>query len=255
MTAPLRISLLHIAPVPGNLLYNRRLLAQAIKRAAEKGADWAVSPELAVSGYQFSRLVGTDWIAPQPDSWMREFCQLVNRLQITVFVGGPERDRQTDKLYNSVFLINSTGELLGKHRKINTRPDLWATPGETILPIQWQTLKVGLLICADAYTRQVTETLKRQGTQILVSSAAWGPGLHGPEGEWEQRTRETGLPLIVCNRTGKEETLDFMQAESLVIKDGRRLLAYRSDRSVVLTFDWDVDTMCPLSSEFQRDYL
>jgi hypothetical protein len=27
------------------------------------------------------------------------------------------------------------------------------------------------------------------------------------------------------------------------------------DNEVVLTFDWDVDTMRPLSSDYQRDYL
>ena len=252
---PLRISLLHVAPVPGDLAYNRQLLEKAVRLAAEKGADWAVSPELAVSGYQFSRSVGTDWIAPQPDRWMAEFCQTVKYLQITVFLAGPERDEQTDKLYNSVFVINSHGEILGKHRKVNTRPDPWASPGESVSLIEWQTLKVGVLICSDAYTAYVTDTLKAQGAQILVSPAAWGPGLHGPKGEWEQRTRETGLPLIVCNRTGEEETISFLQAESLIIKEGKRLLAFRSPRSVVLTFDWDVDTMRPLSSDYQRDYL
>jgi N-carbamoylputrescine amidase len=61
---------------------------------------------------------------------------------------------------------------------------------------------VGILICADVYTRDIAEDLRGQGAQLLVSPAAWGPDLNGPEGEWEQRTQETGLPLVVCNRTG-----------------------------------------------------
>ena len=114
---------------------------------------------------------------------------------------------------------------------------------------------IGLLICADAYTRDIAARLKSQGADILVSPAAWGPGLHGPEGEWEQRTVETGLPLIVCNRTGNDHTVSFMGAESLVVKNGKRLLAHHSERSVVLTFDWDLATMELVSKEYHKDYL
>jgi len=187
---------------------------------------------------------------------MAQFCQLVKSLQISVFLAGPERDATTGKLHNSAFLINSDGEIIGKHCKINVHAEAsWASPGEAISAIAWNSLKVGLLICADAYTKDIAGSLKAQGAQLLVSPAAWAPGLYGPAGEWEQRTRDTGLPLIVCNRTGKEETLSFVQAESVVVKQGKRVLAHRSTRSVVLTFDWDLETMDLLSPAYQKDDL
>lgn len=37
---------------------------------------------------------------------------------------------------------------------------------------------------------------------MLISSAAWAHGFHGPNGEWERCTQNAGLPLLVCNRTG-----------------------------------------------------
>jgi hypothetical protein len=60
--------------------------------------------------------------------------------------------------------------------------------------------RVGMLICADAYTSEIARNLQAQGAQLLVSAAAWAPGHHGPNGEWERCTHDTGLPLIVCNR-------------------------------------------------------
>jgi len=252
----LRVSLLHVAPIVGERGCNRRLIECAVQVAAERGADWVVSPELCLCGYQFPQRIGTDWIAPQPDAWMGRFCQLVKSVQISVFLAGPERDTTTGKLHNSAFLINSDGEIIGKHRKINVHAEAsWASPGEAISAIEWNGLKVGILICSDAYTEDIAGSLKAQGAQLLVSPAAWAPGLYGPAGEWEQRTLDTGLPLIVCNRTGREETLSFLEAESLVVKNGQRMISHRSERSVVLTFDWDLATMDLLSPEYQRDDL
>ncbi len=90
---------------------------------------------------------------------------------------------------------------------------------------------------------------------MLVSPTSWGPGIHGPNGEWEQRTHETGLPLIVCNRTGAEKTLDFWNAPSLVIQNGQRLLTHISRKSAVLTFNWDFDEMTLRSSAYSIDYV
>jgi len=101
--------------------------------------------------------------------------------------------------------------------------------------------QVGLLICADAYSPGIAQSLKAQGAQLLVSAAAWGPGFHGPSGEWERCTRDTGLPLLVCNRTGVDRTLSFTGAQSVVVKDGKRLVAFASERSAICMIDWDVE--------------
>ena len=249
---PLRISLLHLAPVPGEINANRRLLEHATRIAASQGAGWVVSPELAVCGYGFSRLIGTDWILPEPGKWMSSFCELVKGLGVNVFLSLPERDSQDNGLYNSVFFIDSRGAIAARHRKINTVSDGWSSPGSTIEPFDWNGTKVGILLCADAYTSHVAATLKSKATRILVSPAAWGPWLYGPNGEWEQRTLETGLPLIVCNRTGEDSTRSFSSAESLVVINGKKLLRHTSPASVVLTFDWDLERMALLSPEFVK---
>ena len=64
------------------------------------------------------------------------------------------------------------------------------------------------------------------------------------------------MPIIVCNRSGGEgEDLDYRLAESVVAQDGRRLLAGACDRSVVFSFDWDMDAMALLSQDFSRTYV
>ncbi len=128
----LRIAFLHLAPIPGALVQNRHLITGAIMKAAGQGATWILTPELAVSGYTFADRLGTEWIEPQPDHWMVKIFRLAARRRVTIFLSHPERDPQSDQLYNTVFAITPDGRLAGTHRKINTLrvgSEAWSTPG------------------------------------------------------------------------------------------------------------------------------
>jgi len=254
----IRIALLHLAPTTSKVAQNRALVKRATQMAAESGADWVVTPELCIPGYMFMKQIGTDWILPQPDAWMKDYCQMVGRLGLTVFLSHPERDPKTDKLYNTAFVINADGNIVGKHSKIKALrgAEGWSTAGAEIEPVECDGVKVGILVCADAYKNEVAGELKDKGAQLYVSPVSWGPGQCAPDGEWEQRSLDNDLPIIVCNRSGQEdEELDYRKAESVVAKDGRRLLEATSDKSVILSFDWDLAEMTCLSSEFDRIYL
>lgn len=255
MSAPcLRLSLLHLAPKTGNFAGNARSIQHAMRVAAARGAALAITPELALPGFLF-RANGFAWIEAQPDRWLRAVATTARHLGIAVLVGTAERDRVTGNLHNSAFLIDQDGAISGHCRKINVAADGWSRAGDTVMPMQWRALRIGGLICADAYTPDIAASLRAQGADILISPANWGPGVHGPAGEWEERSRETGLPFIVCNRTGRESGLDFSAAESVVIVGGKRLMAHRSPHPVTLTLDWDTVAGVPGSPDFVTDIL
>ncbi len=75
--ARIRIAMIHFAPEPGGVDANRLRIEQGTRLAAEKGANWVLTPELAVSGYGFADVIGTDWIQPQPDVWMNSYATLL----------------------------------------------------------------------------------------------------------------------------------------------------------------------------------
>ena len=255
----LRIALLHLAPIPGDLTGNRRLVEKAVTAAARLGATWIITPELIVTGYTFADSIGTGWILPQPDSWMTHMSRLAAQLRVTLFLSCPEQDRKTRTFYNPLFAIAANGTLVGTHRTIHTLrvgSESWSSPGTQAVAIPVPPFtRIGMLICADAFTSQIARNLQAQGAQLLVSSAAWAPGHHGPNGEWERCTKDTGLPLIVCNRTGPDRTLDFRQAESVVAKDGQRLLSLSSARSAVFAIEWDLRKQTLAAQDYQTLYL
>ncbi len=250
----IKIALLHLLPISGDIQYNQDLIERAVKRAAEKNVDWIITPELAVSGLQFSRSIGTDWIQQQPDEWMNYFRKLVKSLNTNVFIGYPEKTA-TGELYNSVFVINRNGDLIGRQRKNATLSDGWCHSGNSSEVLDLDGIKIGIMICADAYTDKIARSLLKKGAEIIVAPSSWGPGLDGPNGEWEQRSIDTGLPVFVCNRTGEDETVSFWEAESLIIRNGKRLLAHKSEQSAILTFEWNLEKMDLISSNFEVDYI
>ncbi len=252
----LRIAFLHLAPIPGALARNRHLVTVALIKAADTGATWILTPELAVSGYTFADSLGTQWIEPQPDHWVAKIHRFAASRRLTIFLSHPERDPQSDLLFNSIFAIDPDGRLAGSHRKINALrvgSEAWSTPGTQATACRLaQFGTVGLLICADAYSPGIANSLKAQGATMLVSSAAWAPGIHGPNGEWERCTKDTGLPLFVCNRTGPDRTLDFTKAETVVAQNGRRLFSLSSERSAIFVIEWDLKTGTLAHSDYQR---
>ena len=247
----LRIALCHLEAEPGDIAGNRSLVENAVETAARAGAGWIVTPELCVPGYGFAEKIGTDWIRPQPGPWMQAMMQRAEALKVTLFLSHPEREPTAGTLHNTVFVIGSNGGILGSYRKIRALKhgaEAWSSPGTTAEPIEVPSFgRVGVLICADAWKPDIAEELQRKGALILVSSAAWSPGEHGPGDVWERRTQETGIPLVVCNRTGMDGDTDFRPSESIVAYQGRRLHTFRSKTSAVFLVDWNPDRAVPFS--------
>ncbi|WP_338785960.1 carbon-nitrogen hydrolase family protein [Metabacillus sp. FJAT-53654] len=171
----LKVALLHLLPIAGDIKKNQSLIEKAVKRAADQNVDWIITPELAVSGLQFSQKIGTKWIMQQPDEWMLNFVSLVQSLNTNVFLGCPEKS-ESGELYNSVFVIDRGGNIIGKQRKITSIIDDWSTSGAFIEPIDMGNVKIGVLICADAYNKNIADKFLAKGAEILIAPSAWVQG-------------------------------------------------------------------------------
>jgi predicted amidohydrolase len=249
----LKVSFLHLEPKLGDIEFNRRLIEKGIDIAIAHGAKWILTPELAVTGYYFTEYIGTDWIKPQPEEWLDSLLGISRKTGISIFLSHPEKDEYTGKLHNSVFVL-SKGLFTGRYRKIEVHPgseEGWSTAGNELEPVDVDGIKVGLLICADTWEGDKAKVLAEKGAQLLIVPAAWPMRQYGPEDRWERRTAETGIPLWVSNRTGREKEIDWRDADSVVAAKGKRYLEICLDYSAVLLFDWDKNTMIPISKEFE----
>lgn len=238
------IALLHLAPRPGEVAANRTALEQAARRAAAGGARLIVTPELAVSGYGFRDLVGTDWIAAGQSALFAWAGALARETGASLVLGTPEAAPENGALFNSMVLFAPDGTLVGRHRKINALrfgSESWSTPGDrpTVLTVDGIG-RIGFFVCADMYSTRLVDETAAQGVDLLLSAAAWAPGLHGPDGEWERASASTGRPVLVCNRTGKD-VLDFDAARSVAAVAGAIAFSHASPEPRIVLVDWTPD--------------
>ena len=246
----LNIAMLHIAPrlakSEADIAFNAALIELGMRQAKAHGARWVMTPELALTGYKFNSEIGTSWITSDVDVWTRQLQQVADELELVLFLSHLEEDEQTKRRFNTLFVINQSGDIIARHRKINTIPgsESWSTKGEQATVVDIDNIKVGLLICADAWPEQHANSLKAQGAEVMLSSANWPPGQYGPGETWEKRVQETGLAIFVNNRTGKEKGFDMSEGESIVssLENGnaQRLFSHSSSENYLLLLNYNL---------------
>src|SRR5262249_23269882 len=130
---------------------------------------------------------------------------------------------------------------LGRHRKINVLKvgcESWSTPGQSAAVVAIEGVgRVGLFVCADMYSERLVDETAALGTDLLISGAAWAPGEHGPNGEWERASLSTGSSVLVCNRTGID-VLDFRAARSVAAISGSLVHWHQSASGALVLVDW-----------------
>ena len=67
-----------------------------------------------------------------------------------------------------------------------------------------------------------------------------------------KRSKETGLPVFVNNRTGLERQFDLRESVSVVSYQGERLLSHQSPTSELILIDWDAQKNALLDYRTQK---
>jgi len=112
---------------------------------------------------------------PIPGAYSNLFCELAKRYQIWLCVGLTEKTEHCN--YNTALLIDTAGNIIGKHRKINllTVEFPYYAVGQKLEVFDTPFGKIGLNICADNYIDAIdmAHTLARMGAQLILAPSSW----------------------------------------------------------------------------------
>ncbi len=140
-----------------------------IEMAASQ-AQIIVFPEDFVVGPLFGR----NQFADYDGRYFRHFQRLATKYAIDI-VPGSIPEGTPSGIYNITCYIDSSGNILGKYRKVN----LWIperdynTPGTESCVFQTRFGKVGLIICWDLIFPEIFRAMVREGVEIVICPSYW----------------------------------------------------------------------------------
>lgn len=225
----------------GNINRNLEKGFGAMRRAADRGAQLAVLPEMWSCGYDYRNLPALAAETPQVlERWQAE-----SRATGLICVGSlPEPDG--DKIYNTAYVIDR-GELVASYRKLHLfstmQEDRFLAAGEQVLVAETSLGRLGIAICYDLRFAELFRKLALEGAEIVCLPAEWPK----PRQEhWNTLLRaraiENQLFVVAANCCGVQGKLDFFGHSQLISPLGN-LLAYADEEEIELVAEFDFAEM------------
>ena len=231
MNDRLVLALAQINPTVGDIAGNRDKLLEAREQAKTLGADLVVPGELALSGYPPEDLV------LKPAFLDALACAVEEIVQATATDDGPAilvttPWRVDGKTYNAALLVDD-GRIAATRLKYDL-PNYGIFDEKRVFaagpmpgPIAFRGVRLGVIICDDMWTPDVTETLQESGAELLIVPNG-SPYEHDKLDERINlavaRIVESNLPLVYVNQVGGQDEIVFDGA-SFVIGSDRHLKA------------------------------
>jgi len=224
----MRLALAQIDPTVGDLDGNRALVLDRLEQARDAGADIAVFPELAVTGYPPEDLLLRPGFVRAAERSLDEIARAARG--IVLLVGTPHLDRD---LYNAC-AVCSGGELKALVKK-RFLPNYgvfdefrYFAPGNELFLFEHGEALIGVTVCEDMWQPGPPATdLAIAGALLLVNVSA-SPFHVGKDREREEmfrtRARDNNSYVAFCNTVGGQDELIF-DGHSVVIDDEGEVIA------------------------------
>jgi predicted amidohydrolase len=166
---------------------NFRRIEYALAQAAAEHAQIAVFPESSILGWENPEAHRLAEPIPGKDS--NRIGALARKYGLMIAIGMDEKDG--DRLYDTAILVDKSGRLLWKHRKINVLPELMTPPyaqgrPEEIGVVETEFGRIAVLICADTFTDAFVERLKALKPDLMLVPYGWA----APDDKWPEHSSE-----------------------------------------------------------------
>ena len=218
----------------GSIEKNLKYYSKKIREASKKNVKLIVLPELFLWDYfpvkedkkNFDLAITID------SKEVKHFRNLAKELKIVLTL--PIFEKSTDgKFYNSVLVIEKTGEIIGHYRKLHIPYDpgfyekFYFTPGDKGYVVCNTSIgKIGVLICFDQWFPEAARACALKGAELIIYPTAIGWDENEPcRGlrpqvlkkeqleAWININRSHAIAnnvyVLVVNRVGQEKHLNF----------------------------------------------
>lgn len=240
-----------------------------VREAADNGANIILLPELFERQYfcQEKRYDYYDYALPlEENPAVNRFKEVAKELGVVIPVSFYERD--IDRLFNTVAMIDADGCVLGIYRKTHIPDDhfyqekFYFTPGDTGFKVfDTRFGRIGVGICWDQWFPETARCMAVQGAEILLYPTAIGsePILNvDSSGHWRRvmqgHAAANLMPVVAANRIGVEtvepckenagqsSSLDFYGCSFIADATGD-IIASAKQEETILYGEFDLDAL------------
>ena len=246
----LQISVAQLNFVVGDMPGNARKIIDAATSAYAQGARLLVTPELSICGYAAEDLLLRPAFIDACDDALKTVARELAGLKgLHVVVGHPEggglrtRSVAVTRRHNRASVL-CEGQVVAHYDK-RELPNYqvfderrYFTPGQGVGVFEVEGIRVGLLICEDAWFDEPARLARDAGAQVLAVLNA-SPFHAGKGAEREQRMRERvldcGLPLIYAHLVGGQDEVIFEGRSFALDKQAQVVARAEGFREAALT--------------------
>jgi len=212
----------------GDLDGNVQKIVDAAQQAYAQGARLLLTPELSLCGYAAEDLfLRPAFIQACDDALLTLASRLAGLKGMAVVVGHPTggdvrtRSTSTQKRLNAASVLRD-GQVIASYAK-RELPNYqvfderrYFSPGEGVCVFEAgegaEALRVGLLICEDAWFEEPARLAKEAGADLLavINASPFHVGKgYEREAVMAQRVQSTGLPLVYAHLVGGQDEVVF----------------------------------------------
>lgn len=219
------IACCQFAPTIGDLDGNIDAVEAQIRAAVSAGADVAVLPELATSGYMFSDAAEAHSLAlPAASPVFARWAALAGD---SVAVVGYCEAGTDGRLYNSAVLVGAGVQVHYRKTHLWDQEKLIFTPGADLPPVlQTPHGAIAVMVCYDLEFGELTRRAAVDGAELIAAPVNW-PLFPRPAGERPgevvtamSTARTNKIAVAACDRSGVERGQPWTEGSSIVDPDG-----------------------------------
>ena len=219
--------------VVGDMPGNAQKIIAAAREAHAQGAQLLLTPELAICGYAAEDLfLRPAFLAACDDAVKTVARETAGLNGLAIVLGHPQKRAPGDPAFSPC--LNAASVLRhGQIEQTYAKRELpnyqvfderrYFVAGQSPCVFEVQGLKVGLLICEDAWFAEPARAAAQAGAQLLAVINA-SPFHLGKSAEREQtmreRVAETGLPLVYAHLVGGQDEVVFEGRSFALDADG-----------------------------------
>ena len=237
--------------IPGNKKANILKVTEMLAANSDKELDLVILPEFFSTGIYDEMYTDTE---PADGGETVKAISLLAKKYKTNIISGTVVEKDGDKLYNTMYVLDREGKTVGKYRKIHLfaymggTEDKALTPGSKEVILDLDFARVGLSICFDIRYPLHHRKLAQGGAEIIVSPSAFSyPASLSDEDKasfintWRAmnitRATENLVYFVTSNLFGKSYPYLYSIGNSMISDPWGRVLGDAKDEETAVYAD------------------